>query len=163
MAEELLREQLNAQIKNRAMMYFHIFNELREEIGEERAIAIMKRAIYKRGLEISNLLKQHAPADLDGLKETFINKIVPDEGRVFSPEVLRCDGQELEMKLMQCPLKAAYREAGLSDKETATMLNIAAQVDYGTFEGAGFDVRVETWQPGRTGCCHLHIQPKSGG
>lgn len=49
MAEELLREQLYAQIKNRAMMYFHIFNEMREEIGEERAIAVMKRAIYKRG------------------------------------------------------------------------------------------------------------------
>jgi hypothetical protein len=45
MSEEKLREALRAQIKNRAMMYYHIFDEIRREIGEEKATEIMKRAI----------------------------------------------------------------------------------------------------------------------
>jgi len=39
-----------------------------------------------------------------------------------------------------------YLEAGLSEDETVTMLDIAAQVDYGTFEGAGFSFHAETGQ-----------------
>ncbi len=159
MSEEKLREQLYAQMKNRAMMYYYIFNEIREEVGEEKAIEIMKRAIYKRGLEIGKMLAKYAPADLEGLKDAFISRIVPDDGRMFAPDVLRCDSDELEIKLRQCPLKEAYQEAGLSEEEMAKILNIAAQVDYGTFEGAGFEFSAETWRPGREGCCHLHIRP----
>ena len=49
MSEQDLRNALYASFKNRAMMYYHIFDELRKEMGEEKAAAIMKRAIYKRG------------------------------------------------------------------------------------------------------------------
>ena len=157
MSEELLRERLQAQIKNRAMMYYHIFNELRKEFGEDKAVEILKRAIYKRGLEIGRMLAKYAPGDLKGLKEAFFNQVVPDEG-MYQPEAIKCDDEELEVKMHRCPLKEAYQEAGLSEKETATMLNIAAQVDYGTFEGAGFRFSAEAWQPGRSGCCHLHIR-----
>lgn len=157
MSEDALREKLRGQIKNRAMIYYHIFKELRQEVGEKKAGEIMKRAIYKRGLEIGKSLAEYAPGDLMGLKETFFNQVVPDEG-MYQPEALRCDGEELEIKMHQCPLKEAYQEAGLDEKEMATMLDIAAQVDYGTFEAAGFRFSAETWQPGREGCCHLHIR-----
>lgn len=160
MAEEELRALLYGSIKNRAMMYYYIFRELRQEMGEEKAAEIMKRAIYARGLDVGKTLAQYAPSDLEGLKNAFLEKVVPDGGNMFAPEVLRCDAEELEIKLRQCPLKDAYREAGLSDKEMETMLHIAAQVDYGTFEGAGFAFSAETWQPGKPGCCHLHIRPK---
>ncbi|MDY0042301.1 MAG: L-2-amino-thiazoline-4-carboxylic acid hydrolase [Desulforhabdus sp.] len=161
MAEQNLRELLYAQIKNRGMMYYYIFKELREEVGEKRAVEIMKRAIYKRGLEVGKALARYAPDDLEGLKNAFLTRVVPDDDKMFAPEVLRCDKEELEIKLRQCPLKDAYREAGLSEEEMATMLGIAAQVDYGTFEGAGFAFSAETWQPGKKGCCHLHIRPKN--
>ena len=39
------------------------------------------------------------------------------------------------------------------------MCSIAGRVDNGTFEGAGFTFSADTWQPGRSGCCHLHIRP----
>lgn len=160
MAEQKLRDLLYGSIKNRAMMYYYIFCELREELGEERAVDLMKRAIYKRGLDVGKILASYAPDDLEGLKNAFLEKVVPDGGNMFAPEVLRCDQEELEIKLRQCPLKDAYREAGLSDKEMETMLSIAAQVDYGTFEGAGFAFSAETWKPGKPGCCHLHVRPK---
>lgn len=60
MNEEALREQLYGQVKNRAMMYWHIFEAIRDEIGEERAVAVMKKAIYNRGLSIGKRLSSYA-------------------------------------------------------------------------------------------------------
>jgi hypothetical protein len=160
MSEEKLREALRAQIKNRAMMYYHIFNEIGQETGEEKATEIMKRAIYKRGFEVGKILAEYAPSDFKGLRDAFLDRIVPDEDRIFNPEVRRCDEQELEIKMGQCPLKEAYQEAGLSEEETAKMLEMAGQVDKGTFEGAGFSFSGETWRPGKEGCCHFHIRAR---
>ena len=39
------------------------------------------------------------------------------------------------------------------------MCEIAAHVDNGTFEGAGFEFSADTWSPGGEGCCRLHIRP----
>jgi hypothetical protein len=158
MTEDNLRKQLYGSFKNRAMMYYHIFNELHNEIGEKKATEIMKRGIYKRGLEIGRRFKKFAPTDLEGLKNAFL-AFVPDEGRMFDPDVLRCDAEALEIKMRRCPLKDAWIEAGLNDPQTAKMCNIAAVVDNGTFEGAGFAFSAETWNSGQDGCCLLKIKP----
>jgi predicted ArsR family transcriptional regulator len=158
MAEQDLRKQLYASFKNRALMHYHIFAELRKEIGEERAVEIMKRAINKRGRQIGQQFAKHAPSDLEGLKAAFLDSI-PDEGRMFEPEVLRCDAGCVEIKFHRCPLKEAWQEAGLRAEEVAKMTEIASSVDYGTFEGAGFTFSAETWKPGQEGCCHLTIRP----
>src|SRR3989304_3346392 len=95
-----------------------------------------KRAIYKRGLEVGKALSRHAPSDMEGIKNAFLT-LDPDEGRMFSAEVLRSDAQGVDIRFNRCPLKEAWQEAGLSDKETAKICAIAARVDNGTFEGAG--------------------------
>ena len=158
MSEENLRKQLYASFKNRAMMYYHIFDALRTEVGEKKAIEIMKRGIHTRGREIGKQFAKHAPSDLEGLKDSFLG-IIPDQGRMFEPEVLRCDAGCVEIKFHRCPLKEAWQEAGLRDDEVAKLAEIASSVDSGTFEGAGFTFSAETWKPGREGCCHLTIRP----
>lgn len=158
MREQDLRTHLYASFKNRAMMYYHIFDELRKEFGEEKATEIMKRAINKRGREIGKQFAQHAPSNLQGLKDAFLARIL-DEGRMFDPEVRRCDAGCLEIKFHRCPLKEAWQEAGLDDNEVTKMTEIASSVDHGTFEGAGFTFSAETWKPGGEGCCHLKIGP----
>jgi hypothetical protein len=154
-----LRQALVGQMKNRALMYYHIYRELSLEVGPDKAQAILKRAIYKRGLETGKMLAEYGPDDLAGLKEAFLEKVVPHDGSMFAPEIISCDDKELNIKFHRCPLKEAYLESGLSEEETAIMLDIAAQVDYGTFEGAGFRFHADTWRPGRSGCCHLHVTP----
>ena len=158
MSEEDLREHLYASYKNRAMMYYYIFEELRKELGDDKAAEIIKRGIYNRGVEIGKKYASFFPADLEGLKEAFLASSA-DQGKMFEPEVLRCDPTGLDVKLQSCPLKEAWQEAGLGEQEIATMCDIAAVVDYGTFEGAGFGFSAETWQPGREGCCLLKIRP----
>ena len=43
--------------------------------------------------------------------------------------------------------------------EVATLCRIAAEIDRGIFEGAGFRFHAETYRPGDAGCCFLHVRP----
>jgi hypothetical protein len=87
---------------------------------------------------------------MNGIKEAFI-ALVPDDGKMFQPELLRCDLDGVDIKFHSCFLKQAFQAAGLSDGEVAN-------VDNGTFVGAGFEFLAETWSPGAEGCCLLHIR-----
>ncbi len=152
-------EAVVGAMKMRARMYYHIFRELREEIGEERAAAVMKRGIRRGGAEAAGLFESYAPADLEGLKEAFLSW-VPDGASMFSPEVVSCSEEEgLVIQFHACPLKEAYEEMGLDDEEKEKILSIAAAIDGGLFEEAGFDFSSQTWKPGQSGCCRLHIRP----
>ncbi len=159
MSDKELRRQLYDSFKNRAILYYLIYDELRTELGAEKAEEILKRAIYRRGAQKSTKYAPFAPSDLEGLRESFLGGI-PDEGQMFQPEVLRCDGEALDIKFHGCPLRDAWLEEGLPEEEVATMCRIAARVDNGTFESAGFDFSADTWQPGGEGCCYLHIRAK---
>jgi len=156
--EESLRRDLYASFKNRALLYRRLFDELRRELGEARATEMMQRAIYARGREIGAAFARFSPADIVGLTRAFL-ELVPDGGRMFEPEVGRCDAGGADIRLHRCPLKAAWQEVGLPDMEIAKLCAIAGRVDNGTFEAAGFVFWADTWQPGRDGCCHLHVRP----
>lgn len=151
------RRDLVAQIKNRALIYMEIFDVLSAEVGATRAETLLAEAIFQRGLSAGKALAKHAPDDLEGLKNSFL-EAVPGGADLFAPQVLRCDRDRLEVQLHGCPLKDAWREAGLAEEKIATLCRIAGAVDQGLFRGAGFKVENRTWTPGAEGCCHLAIQ-----
>jgi L-2-amino-thiazoline-4-carboxylic acid hydrolase len=153
-----LRQQLTMALKSRALVYSAVYEELIPEVGAQRAEEILKRAIYKRGAAISPKFAPHAPADFAGLRDKFLD-FVPDHGRLFAPEVRRCDSSGLDIKFHDCPLKNAWVEAGYDDETVATLCRIAGIVDNGTFENAGFVLDAKTWTPGDTGCCSLSLRP----
>ncbi len=159
--EEELRQQLYESFKNRAMIYHLVFDELRKEFGAEKAEEVMKRAIYRRGQQKAAKYAAFAPADLEGVKRTFVGGLA-DGGRMFEPEIVRSDPEALDIKFHRCPLKEAWLDAGLPADEVATLCRIAARVDNGQFESAGFTFSADTWQPGGEGCCYLHLRPGAG-
>lgn len=155
------RKDLIAQMKNRALIYMEMYDVLSAELGVQKAEALLTKAIFRRGLSAGKSLAQqvrHAPADLAVLKAAFLAN-VPGGEEIFQPEVLLCDGERLEMQLHGCPLKDAWREAGLAEEKVATLCRIAGAVDKGLFEGAGFKFENRTWTPGAKGCCFLSIRP----
>jgi len=158
MSEETLRHDLVKAIKARALFYYAFYKEFSAELGAEKTVEIMKRAIYKRGLEIGQQFKPFGPTDMEALAKAFLDH-VPEPRVTFNPVLERCDHAGVDIQLTTCPLKDAWQEAGLSDKEVEIMTDIAGVVDKGTFEGAGFSFQPDTWKPGRRGCCHLHIRP----
>ena len=158
MSEETLRKQLYDSYANRAHIYHLLFKELRAELGAEKAAELMGRAIRQRGADNAGKYESFAPRDLEGLQQAFVGNL-PDDGAMFAPEVVRCDANALDIKFHRCPLKQAWLDAGLSQEEVAALCRIAAQVDVGLFQAAGFGFHADTYQAGGKGCCFLHIRP----
>ena len=159
MSEKRLREELDAANENRAIVLKMIFDELRDEFGEDRAKELMKRAIYKRGKMIGEKFAQYAGGDFQGLCDAFVGGI-PDEGRMFAPEVTKCDEEGLDVTFSNCPLKNAWAGLGLPDEEMATLCEVCGIVDYGTFEGAGFEFEMTALPEGSKDRCYLKIRKK---
>jgi hypothetical protein len=151
------RRDLVAQMKNRALVYMEMYDVLAAELGEAKAEELLTRAIYRRGRAMGKSFAKYGPADLEGLRTAFLASVPGGEG-IFKPQVLKSGGAELEIQLHGCPLKDAWREAGLPEAKVATLCRIAGAVDKGLFEGAGFRFRNRTWAPGAEGCCFLRIE-----
>lgn len=147
---------LDGSIRNRALFYKAVFDELRAELGEVRAAGLLRRAIYKRGLEIGKPFARFAPDDFEGLKTAFL-AFVPGGDDVFAPKVERCDRDGLELRLGRCPLRDVWQEIGLPQEDIERLCHIAGAVDEGTFTAAGFAISNTTWKQGQPGCCHLTI------
>ncbi len=159
MSVDPLRRELYDSFKNRAMIYYLIYDELRKECGEEKAEEVLSRAIYRRGEEHGRMkFGSFGPNDMSGLQKAFLEGI-PDEGRMFHPEILHSGPEGVDIQFRSCPLRDAWLEAELPPEEVATLCRIAARIDNGTFEGAGFKFHADTWQPKGDGCCRLHIRP----
>lgn len=157
MSEEQLRKDLHAAFRMRAYIYYEIYSELQQAFGAEQAETLLKNAIYRFGTKVGQKFQSFAPGNFHGLKEAFIGGI-PDDGQLFQPEILRCDPDGLSLEFHHCPLMEGWLEYGLSDEEATTMCRIASIIDYGTFEGAGFQFHGQTWQRGKA--CQLKITRK---
>lgn len=150
------RRDLVGQMKNRALIYKETYDVLAEELGAAKAEELLTRAIYRRGRAMGAGFAKYAPADLAGLCDAFLGS-VPGGTDIFQPELLKKEPAALEIQLHGCPLKDAWREAGLPEDKVATLCRIAGAVDKGLFEGAGFKIENRTWTPGAKGCCFLRI------
>jgi hypothetical protein len=158
MSEDHLRRPLYDSFAHRAHIYHLLYDQLRAELGDDRAAEVMGRAISRRGAQNGTRYADFAPRDLEGLKDAFLADL-PDGGAMFAPEVLRCDDEALDIKFHRCPLKEAWQKAGLPEHQVAALCRIAAQVDVGLFAAAGFAFHADTYQPGDEGCCCLHVRP----
>lgn len=155
-----LREQLKAAMKSRAMLYAALHDEIASEVGADQATAIMQRAIRARGAALGARFRRHAPADFAALRDDFLGFLgaVPGEPGMFDVEVMRCDGEGLDIKFHRCPMKDAWVEAGFEPQRIQTLCAIAGKVDNGAFESAGFDLDASTWTIGGHGCCLLRVR-----
>jgi hypothetical protein len=156
---DTMRAAYEAANRSRGDLYVEILRALEKRLGREEAASAMKEAIHAWGRTLGGAIACHAPANFQGVLEDFA--LAPDGGTTFGARVERCDGGGLDVQFMNCPLKSAWTTAGLPDGEVARLCGIAAEADYGTMDAAGFAVEIETWQPGRDGCCLLHIRPKA--
>lgn len=153
-------EALNQANKARALVYVEFFRAIEKRLGRDMAVEVSKEAVYNWGRTLAGGLERHLPSDFKGLCSSFA--YAPDGGAMFSPNVMSCSEQGLDVQFATCPLKTGLHEAGLGENETALFCEIAAQADYGTLEEAGFSVDIKTWTPGSEGCCLLKIRPGKG-
>ena len=153
--------ETRAAFVNRALVLAHMFDAMEEELGTERATEVMKRAIYRRGLEIAEKYKAAAAArDLAEVGRLFVEGSASG-GTIFSPGIEEYAPEEgrLVLRMETCALKDAWIDAGYSPERVDLLCDIAAAVDHGTFEGAGLVLRFLDRQPcpGGSGRCLLEL------
>jgi hypothetical protein len=154
---EKARAETRAAFENRALMYAHLFEELSDELGPERAAELMKRAIHRRGLEVG---QKYRPAASNGDLETvgcIFCEGSPCEGELFHPAVDELDEYRTVLSMAACPLVDAWRGAGLDPHEIDLLCEIAAAVDEGTFEAAGLQLTFLD-RLGRPGSSHCLLE-----
>ena len=141
------RAETRAAFENRALMYYHLFEEMSAEMGRAKATEVMKRAIRRRGIEVGQKYRPAAEAgDLEAVGRIFCEGS-PCGGALFAPGVEERSEGRLVLRMESCPLVDAWSEAGLSAGEIDTLCEIAAAVDEGTFEGAGLELTFLERQP----------------
>lgn len=153
---EQLSRELEGAFRNRADLYRLMLEELTAELGSERAEAVLSRAVARRGGEVAETaFAGFDPRDARSVGEAFL-AVSPDGGRMYPTDVeRRADG--ISFRVKRCPLKDAWCEADLDAATVATLCRIAGEFDRGLFEGIGVRFANETWQPGRDGCCTIHL------
>lgn len=152
---EKLAAELDAAFRNRADLYRLMLDELSDELGAEKAEAILIRAIEKRGREVAELaFARFGPNDARAIGEAFL-AVSPDDGRMYPTDVERSDSH-IAFKVKRCPLKDAWVGAGVGDDKLATLCRIAGAFDRGLFEATGVRFDNVTWTSGHgSGCCHI--------
>jgi hypothetical protein len=155
----VLARELDDAFRNRALIYWSLYAELRAELGSERAAAILGRAIERRGAAAGAVLFAGLAARTpDAVAAAFL-AVSPDGGRLFPHERHRDPDGTVHIKVTRCPLKDAWVAAGLGDEDLAVLCKIAGRFDTGCFGAAGVGFAADTWTPGASGCCHLHLRP----
>ncbi len=157
------RAETRAAFENRAVVYFHMYNELKQEFGRDEAIAVMKRAIRRRGVQISEAYREAAEAgDLEAVGRIFCETSA-SQGELFRPDVKELSEDHLVLSMEACPLCDAWESLGLAQDEVDLLCEIAAAVDEGTFEGAGLELTFleRRGHPGSTRCL-LELRTASG-
>lgn len=150
------QEALAGEIKNRARIYYLIYRELSREVGETKAEAILRRALYERGREKGlELAQKTGRGDLRKVAAAFVEG--KEEVDVFGHQVVAVDDHHALLRLNRCPLVEAWDELGLSLDEKRTMCDIAYQVDFGKFEAAGFRLKFNCRIADGEPTCDLHV------
>ncbi len=151
-------DMLKAAFAMRAKAYAHIFDVLREEFGAEKAVELIGESTRRLGADMGEKFEDLGPNNLEGLKTAFLGGI-PCASEMFAPEVKKCDDESLEIQFHRCPLKDTWAAQGRSEEDLQLLCKAAGAIDGGLFTRAGFTFKGETWEPGRSGCCLLKVEP----
>lgn len=153
---ERLADELEASFRNRADLYRLMLAELSEDFGAGKAESVIVRAIEKRGREVAVAFNAFRSDQAREIGEAFL-AVSPNGGRMYPTEVTRHpDG--ITFCVQRCPLKDAWRDAGVDPITLQTLCRIAGAFDRGLFEATGVRFSNRTWQVGDgEHCCEISL------
>ena len=154
---ESLQRELEDAFQNRAHLYRLMLDELEGLIGHDQAVAVMSRALERRGREVAAALFRDTPAEPEAVGRRFLS-VSPDGGRMY-PHEAEVTADAMEIRVNRCPLKDAWRASHLPAERIATLCRLAGAFDKGLFEAAGLSFSNQTWSEQRGGgCCWIRLE-----
>lgn len=142
--------------KLRAKAYYYIFEEFSNELGEEKAIKIFSKAIYKFGEDKSKVFSDNAKKSAKKFGEEFVSN--PISNKVFKQKFLEGNEEFAKVEMKNCPLVEMWKEMGLSKEKISIMCDIAYMVDFGKTESAGYKLKFNSRIADSDDCCLLEIK-----
>src|SRR4051794_1619741 len=91
---------LNDANKARARVYVEFFRSIEKRFGKDAPVEVTREAVYNWGCTLAGRLEQHLPSDFEGLCASYT--FAPDGGAMFSPDVLVCSHNELDVRFKTC-------------------------------------------------------------
>ncbi len=108
--------------KNAMTHYLAYFNTVAQEIGMERALALITKTDEALGAKTGKMIKEQAGAEeLDAKAAASLARNAIEEGYGISSEVIEESPQRVVFNLGKCPIYEAAQEVGL-DAETIEAL-----------------------------------------
>jgi len=128
------KREIREAHKMRAVMYHYILEEMEKALGEEKAHETFSRATFRKGTDVRKQYEGFmAAGDFAGLANHFV-KASAAEGELFSPAIESAGGEKAVLTMSSCPLVEAWQELGLPPERVKILCEVAAAIDYGTFE-----------------------------
>ncbi|WP_210489735.1 L-2-amino-thiazoline-4-carboxylic acid hydrolase [Microvirga antarctica] len=152
-----LQRELEDAFQNRAHLYRLMLDELESAYGHDEAVALMSRALERRGREVAAALFKDTPAEPEAVGRRFLS-VSPDGGRMY-PHEASVSADAMDIRVHRCPLKDAWRASDLPSERVATLCSLAGAFDKGLFEAAGLQFSNQTWSEERGGgCCWIRLE-----
>ncbi len=155
---DTLRRELEDAFQNRAHLYRLMLDELESEIGHDRAVAIMTRALERRGREVAAVLFRDTPPEPEAVGRRFLS-VSPDAGRMYPHEA------EVDAGCHGDPGSALPPEGCVACRPPARpnasprCAVLAGAFDKGLFEASGLGFSNRTWSEARGGgCCWIRLE-----
>ena len=101
------------QTKAQAQVLLPIFNELKSELGEERAKSIMHKALEKWGMETGKQINNMIPGNPVEKIEIITPYYAADNALDF--DILKQTTEEFEYRVTKCQYAEHYKELGESE------------------------------------------------
>lgn len=92
-----------------------IYEEMKAELGEARAKAILSRAVVKLAKETAAEMAQEAPGGEPSLAHFIALQPLWTKGDALQIETLRKDGRHYDFNVTRCRYAEMYREMGLAE------------------------------------------------
>ena len=149
------RQAFEAATKLRAKAYVYFYEEIAGELGNKKAKELCSLVTYRLGQDKALEIPEESKKSALTLAHFFISDPV---GRiVFNQQVLSGNKDEAIIEMKKCPLVSIWKTMKLKDEMICTLCDFAHKIDYGTIQGAGFNLEFK----GRIACgnnsCILRI------
>ncbi|MBB5688437.1 L-2-amino-thiazoline-4-carboxylic acid hydrolase [Roseomonas alkaliterrae] len=92
-----------------------IYEEMKAELGEARAKAILSRAVVKLAKQTAAEMAKEAPGGEGTLEHFIALQPLWTKGDALSIETLRKDARHYDFNVTRCRYAEMYREMGLAD------------------------------------------------
>jgi hypothetical protein len=141
--------------KLRAKAYAYFFEEIVKACGHVKAKELCSRATYRLGLDKASEFRKELRNSALSLAEAFVAD--PVGHAVFKQQILSGNEKEAVIEMKYCPLVDMWQSMKLHSDLICTLCDFAHRIDYGTIEGAGFNLSFKSMIARGDKSCVLHI------